>query len=87
MVTNDNASPDQAMAAHFRHGDGQRGRTRSDVGRDNGEDDVVKIRIVIESGDPRRIGQAGVSEGDEAGEQAEHQERQGRGHSPSPVTE
>ena len=87
MVTNERTSPNQAIAARFRPGEGRQGRTRSDVGGDNGEDDVVKVRIVIESGDPRRIGQAGMGEGDEAGEHAEHQECQGRGHSPSPVTE
>ena len=74
MVTNERTSPNQAIAARFRPGEGRQGRTRSDVGGDNGEDDVVKVRIVIESGDPRRIGGAGVAEGDEGGKHAEHEE-------------
>jgi hypothetical protein len=87
MITNERTSPNQAMAARFRLGEGRRGRTRSDVGGDNGEDDVVKVRLVKETADPPRIRQAGMGEWDEACEQAEHQECQGRGHSPLPVTE
>ena len=72
MLTNDRAGPRQALAAWFRRGDGQRGRTRSDDGGDDGDHDIVEVRIVPESRDPRRIGRAGVGERDEAGEQAEH---------------
>jgi len=62
------------MAARLRHDDHRRARTRCDDG--------VEVRIVIESGDPRRIGRARVGERDEAGERPEQQEYEGTGHSP-----
>ena len=75
------------MAARFRHGHDRRSRGLGDDRGHDGHDDVVKVRIVIESGDPRRIGRAGLSERDEADEQAEHQQREGGGHDPSPTAQ
>src|SRR5262245_42889301 len=56
MIAKDWPSPNRTMPARLRHGDGRRRRTRSGVSGDNGEDDVVKVGIVVESADPRRIG-------------------------------